>query len=621
MKDVKININPERVLGDLTPLLFGHFIEFMHDCIDPGLHAELLTSRGFEYPEEAERGVSPPWHATGDAECSLDRENVYAVGKAQRVEVSEGEGGVRQDGLLLHAGTGYSGYAHLFAEGAASVRVRIFDELGELFEKRFELDVGGWVRCEFDFVPDRTSARASFAVTRLGRGVLWVDQASLKPDDRIAGVWPKVMERIEALQMGVLRFPGGCFADTYHWMDGIGPVDRRPGRPNRHWGGTEENNFGTDEFLSLCRHLGSEPLICVNFGDATPEEAAHWVEYCNGNASTRFGALRAENGHPEPYGVKYWDIGNEMFAEWETGHCTAGEYAERYVAFAKAMRGRDPSIKLIACAGDGNQLDQSWNETILRRIKAYVDILGLHTYAPMIADATHAPKALYDAVVGGAPQKFERVLKDTLKTVREHCGPDHPIKLAVTEWNTSYHNQSLREQTFEAALSNAGLLNAFLRNSGSLALCTASDLVNGWPGGLIRSARGECYGTPSYHVIGMVARQDLKYSIHAEVQSETFDCEQVGNVPAQADIPLVDAAAGLNGLGQAVLFAVNRSRDEGTRLIIEGVAFARAHVLLLHTDDFNQRNGFENEPVVPVPVEMEGEITLPPMAVAAIILE
>lgn len=250
-----------------------------------------------------------------------------------------------------------------------------------------------------------------------------------------------------------------------------------------------------------------------------------------------------------------------------------------------------------------------------------MDILGLHTYAPMIADAVHAPEALYDAVVGGAPRKFERVLKDTLKTVREHCGPDHPIALAVTEWNTSYHNRTQREQTFEAALSNAGLINTFLRNSGSLALCTASDLVNGWPGGLIRSFRGECYGTPTYHVIGMVARQDLKRAVFAEVESETFDCGQVGNVPAQAGIPLVDAAAGLNGLGQAVLFAVNRSRDEGARLIIEGVEFTRAHALLLHADDFNQRNGFESEPVAPVPVVMEGEITLPPMAVAAIILE
>ncbi len=621
MKDVKITIRPERLLGGLSPLLFGHFIEFMHDCIDPGMHAELLTSRGFEYPEEGEPGVSPPWHRVGDTACSLDRETVFAPGQSQRVEVGGGEGGVRQDDLLLHAGMGYSGYVHLYAEGAASVRVRVFDDLGDLFEKRFELNDGGWTKCEFDFVTNRGSGRASIVVTRVGRGVLWIDQTSLKPDDRISGVWPKVMERIEALKMGVLRFPGGCFADTYHWMDGIGPVDKRPGRPNRHWGGTEENNLGTDEFMELCRHLKCEPLICVNFGDAPPEEAADWVEYCNGDTSTRFGALRAENGHPEPYGVKYWDIGNEMFAEWETGHCTAEEYAERYIAFAEAMRRRDPSVKLIACAGDGNQLDQGWNETILPRIKGHVDILGLHTYAPMVAEAAVEPDALFDAVVGGAPQKFERVLKDTRETVRRVCGPESPIELAVTEWNTSYHNQSLREQTLEAALSNAGLLNVFLRNSENLALCTASDLVNGWPGGLIRSLRGECYGTPTYHVNDMYARQGLTHSIHADVQSETFSCAQAGNVPAQAGITVVDAAAGLNKKGQVVLFAVNRSRNEDARLLIEGVEFDRAHALLLHADDYNQRNSFESEPVAPVPVEMGGEITLPPMAVAAMILE
>ncbi len=620
MRDVTVTLRTKQTLGPVSQRLFGHFIEFMHDCIDPGLYAEMLLSRGFENPS-AEEGVSQPWQAFGDVHCVLDNEVVYAPSQSQRITSTQGEGGIQQGGLLLRDGISYEGYVYLCVEQCAAIRLSMRDDLGTVFMEETQLKPACWNRLAFQFTPSRSSRQAIFSITLISSGTLWIDQASLRPANRIAGVWPDVMERIAALRMGVLRFPGGCFADTYHWKDGVGPVDCRPSRPNRHWGGIEQNHFGSDEFMSLCHHLDCEPIICVNFGGASPEEAANWVEYMNGDPSTLFGAMRAANGHASPYGVRYWDIGNEMFAEWENGHCTAVEYAQRYLSFAKAMRARDASIRLIACAGDGNQLDQQWNENILPVIRQYVDVLALHTYAPMIADAAYKPEVLYDAVVGGAPVKFAQVLQQTQATVERLCGADSRISLAVTEWNTSYHNDSLREQTFEAALSNAGLMNVFLRNAAHLSLCTASDLINGWPGGLIRSMRGEAFGTPTYHAICLYANQGLTHAIYAEGDSDTYTCEKVGNIEAQTAIPLVDVAAGCNLHNEIVLFAINRSRTESARIHIKGASFSGWRGMSLHADNFDHHNDLLHETLVPMPMNVQNGIVLKPMTIAAIILE
>ena len=145
---------------------------------------------------------------------------------------------------------------------------------------------------------------------------------------------------------------------------------------NEAWGGWTNKYFGTDEFLAFCRDTDTEPLICVNAGNGTPEEAAAWLEYCNGSVDTEFGALRARNGHPEPYGVKYWEIGNEIYGPWQHGHCTAEEFGHRYNRFADAMKAIDPDIILLAC-GDCNP---EWNRTMLAISASKMDMLTLHIY-------------------------------------------------------------------------------------------------------------------------------------------------------------------------------------------------------------------------------------------------
>jgi alpha-N-arabinofuranosidase len=207
-----------------------------------------------------------------------------------------------------------------------------------------------------------------------GKGTVWLDQVFLFPADHVDGFDPDVVRLWREARPPLLRFPGGNFSSGYHWKDGIGPVDRRPTLPSPAWPIAEYNHVGTDEMMKFCMAIGCEPLICVNAGDGTPEEAAEWIEYCNRGTETRYGALRDENGNPAPYYVRYWEIGNELYGRWQIGHCSAREYAARYVRFVRAMRKVDPNILFIA-----NGHSQEWNAEVAKRKPELLRSLSVHT--------------------------------------------------------------------------------------------------------------------------------------------------------------------------------------------------------------------------------------------------
>ncbi|MGI8914900.1 MAG: hypothetical protein ACR2JY_14145 [Chloroflexota bacterium] len=159
-----------------------------------------------------------------------------------------------------------------------------------------------------------------------------------------AGFRSDVLTAAQALRIPVLRWPGGNFVSGYHWQDGIDPVGQRPRRLDLAWHVEESNRFGTDEFMQYCQALGTEPYLCVNMGTGTQDEAQGWAEYCNGVGNTHYANLRRENGHPEPYGVKYWGLGNEMYGPWQIGRLSAEDYVKKAIEFAKVRHWTDPSI-------------------------------------------------------------------------------------------------------------------------------------------------------------------------------------------------------------------------------------------------------------------------------------
>ncbi|MEM3712366.1 MAG: alpha-L-arabinofuranosidase C-terminal domain-containing protein [Thermoproteota archaeon] len=334
-------------------------------------------------------------------------------------------------------------------------------------------------------------------IEHLGRciyGGVWVGGDSKIPNLR--GLRLDVLNAAKAISPPIIRWPGGCFADGYHWKDGIGPRDKRPIRPNLAWGGVESNQFGTDEFIDFCREVGAEACITVNVGSGTPQEAAEWVEYCNGGLNTTYGRLRAEYGHPEPYGVKYWGIGNELYGSWEIGHMDADTYARKVIEFAEAMRKVDPSIKIIAVGWFwGGSEGEYWNRKVLEVAGDYIDYLSLHTYCwkPGYTD--------YYAIVN-FPLNVEYELKETVSLINSVLKnkPGKETEIALDEWGVWYENatdglsQSVR---LCDGLLAAGMFHVFHRLCNNVTMANFAQLVNALPA-IVTNDRGEMYVNPIY---------------------------------------------------------------------------------------------------------------------------
>ncbi|MBD3226756.1 MAG: hypothetical protein GF329_01090, partial [Candidatus Lokiarchaeota archaeon] len=238
-----------------------------------------------------------------------------------------------------------------------------------------------------------------------------------------------VLQAVKEIKPTVLRAFGGCYSDVYHWKDAIGPRDSRKTVKNKQWSGRWfmkilpgnygpkiKNQFGTDEFLHFCEAIEAQAYLNVNYSTGTPEEAADWVEYCNCDSKTEYGALRKKNGREKPYNVKYWGIANEIWGFQEVGReKNPKKYAKRYLTFAKAMREKDPEIKLVAVGWHKSK----WNQIVLKEIgEDWVDFLSIHHYIPLPVSLStlikrehpHNEKKYYSLL--SADKTFEKIINN-----------------------------------------------------------------------------------------------------------------------------------------------------------------------------------------------------------------
>jgi len=603
------------VAAGATPLsrfIFGHFIEHIRDCVEV-LWAEKVRNRDFALLEP--NGLPPEWEIVeGEAKAGVKRGARDGLPYGVEIRAAGGKAILRQKGIPLSRGEGYKFRMRFAAEGdVRELSVELLDEdAGRLAAVSVPTDAG-----EFESIMLATegSPNACLQISFSGGGGLTVDCVSLMPISAVDGIPVPVLEMIRGLSPSIIRYPGGCFADTYHWEDGIGSVDERPNRENVHWKGLEPNDFGTDEFVALCRNVAAQPLICVNFGTGAPEEAATWVEYCNGAKESKWGSLRAENGHPEPYSISFWEVGNEIYGEWEKGHCSAEEYAERYIEFYKAMKSADQDIRVMAVG----HVEEGWNEKVLSRIKGQVDFLTMHFYHRPPEGADGEERFRY--MMAGAV-KYEGIIRRTEALVERICG-GKDVGIAITEWNTMYRHADEqlgypREHTIEAALFNAGMLNAFMRNTSVVRVCNFSDLINGWAGGCIRVGRivarapseegataygadwEMVFGTPSYHVLKVYSNHALDAVLPLSVDSPCFDAREI------KDVPYVDAVATVSSEGDRLnIFMVNRDMDGEREITLELKGFQpseRAEVLTIAGDSPDAANTVTNPDAI-IPIE------------------
>ncbi len=355
-------------VGEISPLVYGGGFEHVGGAVNLGLDAQMLEGRSFEEDDLNQDGVSDKWLPAGWGDHAVTRyqdgRDRFHARHAQVIRIdayTDGESGVKQKGLFIEKGRRYVASFYLKGRGATPVRISLATGDRVHAEATIATVSARWQKYTVSLVPGFTTADAEFRLMLASGGLLQIDQVSLIPEDTYQGHGTRkdIVEKILDIGPTVIRWPGGWFAEVYRWKHGIGNVDQRPltrkyysNVRNRHNPSWEPNSFGTDEFIQFCRDIKAEPLLTVNSGydpranlDELVKEAAQWVEYCNGDETTKFGALRKANGHPAPYDVNFWNVGNEVF---EMG---AETYARRFLRFAQAMRAKDPSIKLIAECG------------------------------------------------------------------------------------------------------------------------------------------------------------------------------------------------------------------------------------------------------------------------------
>lgn len=387
----------------IHPYIYGQFIEHMGRCIYGGIWAEMLEDRKFYFPVTAEYAPykdlvdtnfpvvgASPWEIIGDpAGVTMTKEDSFVGEITPRLAAGYG---IRQHDLALRAGLDYPGYVWVkpLGDRPTTVTVSLSWEGGSE-EKHLTIPAGGgYIKREFRFHAPTATEHATLSFVAENGDVL-LGTASLMPGDNVNGMRADTLALLKDLNSPVYRWPGGNFASGYDWRDGIGDRDRRPPRKNPAWTGVEHNDFGTDEFIAFCREIGAAPSIAANTGFGDAYSAAQWVEYCNGSADTTAGTWRAQNASAEPYDVKLWCVGNEMFGIWQLGFMQVSHYILKHNQVAAAMWAKDPTLQLVAVgeldgintANDPEQVrvGKTWSHRMLESSGDYMNLISEHFYS------------------------------------------------------------------------------------------------------------------------------------------------------------------------------------------------------------------------------------------------
>ena len=435
----------------------------------------------------------------------------------------------------------------------------------------------------------------------LGRCIyegIWVGEDSDIPNTR--GIRKDVVAALKYLNIPVLRWPGGCFADEYHWRDGIGPRTQRPRMINTHWGGVVENNhFGTHEFMDLCQQIGAEPYICGNVGSGTVEEMMNWVEYITSDADTPMANLRRHNGRTIPWKLPYFGVGNE---NWGCGGNMRPEYYadnfRRYGTFVKNYSGN--RVQRVACGANG--ADIHWTETLMRSAASQMNGLSLHWYAIPTANWT-----LKGSATEFGEEEWHSTLVQTLRmdelisqhsAVMDKYDSERRVGLIVDEWGTWYDVEPgtnagflYQQNTLRDALAAAINLNIFNNHSERVRMANIAQAVNVLQA-VILTDKDRIRLTPTYHVFEM-------YKVHQGARSVPIELDSPEYPFGKATLPMLHASASRDASNRIYLSIVNLNPGQMAHVSVTP-SFESIVGRVLSASDMNARNTFEDSgPVRP----------------------
>jgi alpha-N-arabinofuranosidase len=594
-----VTIDAARTAHPISEYIYGQFIEHLGRGIYGGIWAEMLEDRKCFYAPGTE---DSPWRVLGDpARLVMDRRTPYVGTQTPVLDPApDGEtAGLVQAGLGLVAGKTYEGRIVLRGEvGAAPVSVSLAWGEGPADRQTVSIDriPSTWEKIPLRFTAGASTDDGRLEITAGGRGRLRVGTVSLMPSDNVEGFRPDVLALLRELDAPVYRWPGGNFVSGYDWRDGIGDRDRRPPRKNPAWQGIEHNDVGLHEFLRLCELIDTEPYITVNTGLGSPEQAADELAYCNGPADSPLGRLRAGNGHPEPFGVKWWAIGNEMYGDWQLGHIPLDQYVEKHRRTVAAMRAVDPSIRVVAVGAVGE-----WDEVMLAQNADAMDLISEHFYCQerpgLLGHAACAAERVKR--IGNAHRRYR-------ETIPALAGRD--LRIAMDEWNYWYgpylYGELGTRYYLKDALGVARGLHEYYRNSDVYFMANYAQTVNVI--GAIKTTKTDA----AFDATGLVLRLYRR---------------NYGNIPvtvAGMPEPLDVAAAWTTGRDTLVVAVVNPTR-ETLRLPLH-VAGARltggGRRLLLSGPDplaYNEPGGRTDIVTTETPVRrLPDRLRVPPLSVA-----
>jgi alpha-N-arabinofuranosidase len=481
---INVTIDTSKTGTPISKNIYGQFLEHGGDIVNTGVWAELLADRKFYYPVSTTAPQPPPpmgnaagnprfrrpitrWWTPigGDDAVLMDKKAPYTGEQTPLVKLdTKAVRGIAESGIVVRKGKSYSGRIVLAGAPGAVVKVTLIwgKETGDRQTVMIPGVASAYRKFPFKFQAQDDTDDARIEITATGAGSVHVGAVSLMPADNIEGFRAEVINALKQLHSGVYRFPGGNFVSSYEWRNGVGDIDKRPPIFDPVWHALQPNDVGTDEFLTLCRLLGVDPYITVNAGFGDAWSARELVEYTNGAVTTAMGKWRAVNGHPQPYNVKLWGVGNEPWGDYQMGAMSLPQFELKHNLFAKAMKSVDPTIKLIAGGAMPDVMegaDQAkringqyvpdylseadWSGQMLKNCLDNIDMLSEHYYA---SGTEHTDMKLGKKVPINPPLsliEWERAPAVQVRAKYEHYQEylklipglrAKPVPVAIDEW-------------------------------------------------------------------------------------------------------------------------------------------------------------------------------------------
>lgn len=596
-----IRLNAGRLAAaPVQPLVFSNFLEHIGGVIQGGLWADALGNPNLEKIEDSD--TMPPWWDTVGS--TLWAERGYLSPRC--VRLMEGKGVLSQRVFLpvqrvrAYTLTLYTRAAS--GVGNLSITLRSSDDVAGPVAFRQSIMVSGdkWQYQRISIIATASIQKgqpARLVLAHENGAPIDVDQIELFPIDAIDGEFdPDVIRAARAWHIPLMRYAGN-FSSGYHWRNGVGLRVARPTLRNHAWGGVESNHFGTDEFLRFCQLIGATPQIAVNAGNGTPEEAAAWVRYVNGQQRR----------------VPVWEIGNELYGGWQIGHTDAPGNAARFARFREAMLKVDPRLQIIATGkgdefqGDGLERNRAWNEAVLRGAQEKggwpPDWLSIHPLVGLPSDLGNRSYAeQYESAMAHPAFVDRTLLPSIIETIRAAQGPHGKTRIAVNEWGIIVGGgdwaKGPNHDVLAGAIFNALTLNAFLRHSDWVTLANMTAFMHG---GGIKKPNGVVIVDPQYYTQQLYTLAMPRFVVETEWSGPGRDVPRRGFLPAVANVPDVDVVGALSaGRQRLMAFVVNRSLDQARpiRFALEGFKGRAVAATILSASDVQARNTWDKPDMV-----------------------